>query len=297
MEYHDWSLLNYSPKMNEGDFTIRETARSFEIDIEGKRVTYQFASEDEQLALDIAVKGWTPEALVLWLDRQVRQIDIHQIELLKWLRDLVDHLLKARGMSISALMRCKFLLANTIQKKINDIRQQERDSVYQRCLFAPESKVSVSFDAAFTFVDGIYRDQRCYRGRWKPRKHFLGPDRVPAFDGVEDGEEMQCAEIIDSLAKVKYWIRNVARHPESFHLPTATDKFYPDFVAQLKDGRLFVVEYKGAHIAEGSDTAEKRTIGALWEQKSDGKGLFIIAEKIVDGKDVRQQLMEKIGAV
>ena len=52
-----------------------------------------------------------------------------------------------------------------------------------------------------------------------------------------------------------------------------------------------------APLAEGFDTAEKRTIGALWEQKSDGKGLFIIAEKTVDGKDVRQQLMEKIGDV
>ena len=297
MEYHDWSLLNYSPKMDEGEFMIRETARSFEIDIDGKRVTYQFASEDEQLALDIAAEGWTPEALVLWLDRQVRQMDIHQSELLKWLRELVDHLHKARGMSISALMRCKFLLANTVEKKINDIRREERDRVYQRYLFAPGSKVSVSFDDAFTFADGMYRDQRCYRGRWKPRKHFLGSDRVPAFDGAEDGEERQCAEVIDSLVQVKYWIRNVARHSESFFLPTATDKFYPDFVAQLADGRLFVVEYKGAHIAEGADTAERRTIGTLWERKSDGKGLFIIAEKIVDGKDVRQQLMEKIGAV
>ena len=93
---------------------------------------------------------------------------------------------------------------------------------------------------------------------------------MPAFDSAEDGEEAQCAQIIDSLAGVKYWIRNVARHSESFFLPTATDKFYPDFVAQLEDGRLFVVEYKGAHIAEGADTAEKRTIGALWERTSDG---------------------------
>ena len=297
MEYHDWSLLDYSPKMDEDAFTIRETARSFEIDIDGKRVTYQFAREAEQLVLDTAVKGWTPEALVLWLDRQGRQMDIHQSELIKWLRELVDHLHKARGMPISALMRCKFLLANTVAKKINAIRQEERDRVYQRYLFAPESNVSVSFDVAFTFVDGMYRDQRCYRGRWKPRKHFLGPDRVPAFDGAEDGEEMQCAQVIDSLAEVKCWIRNVVRHPKSFFLPTATDKFYPDFVAQLTDGRLFVVEYKGAHIAEGADTAEKRTIGALWERVSDGKGLFVIAEKSVDGKDVRQQVMEKIGAV
>ena len=246
MEYHDWSLLNYSPKMDEDDFTIRETARSFEIDIDGKRVTYQFASEDEQLALDIAVEGWTPEALVLWLDRQVRQVDIHQSELLKWLRELIDHLLKARGMSISALMRCKFLLANTVEKKIKVIRQQERDSVYQRYLFTPESKVSVSFDAAFTFVDGMYRDQRCYRGHWKPRKHFLGlRSRSRLLMVLEDGEEMQCAEILDSLADVKYWLRNVARHSQSFCLPTATDKFYPDFVAQLEDGTSFCRRIQG----------------------------------------------------
>ena len=141
----------------------------------------------------------------------------------------------------------------------------------------------------------MYWDQRRYRGRWKPSKHFFGPDRVPTFDGADDGEEMQCAQVIDSLAAVQYWIRNVARHSKSFWLPTATDKFYPDFVALLNDGRLLVVEYKGAHIAEGSDTNEKRTVGALWERKSNGKGLFVVAEKMVDGKDVRQQLVEKIG--
>ena len=57
--------------MDEQEFTIRETARSFEIDLDGNHITYQFASEEEQLALDIAVEGWTAETLVLWLDRQV----------------------------------------------------------------------------------------------------------------------------------------------------------------------------------------------------------------------------------
>jgi len=55
------------------------------------------------------------------------------------------------------------------------------------------------------------------------------------------------------------WIRNVARHTRSFWLPTTTDKFYPDFVAQLADGRLLVVEYKGALLAGAGvdDTNEK----------------------------------------
>ena len=65
-----------------------------------------------------------------------------------------------------------------------------------RYLFAPEAWVEVSFDHAFTFRNEMYRSQRRYRGRWKPRKHFLGADRMPAFDGVEDGEEFRCAQAI-----------------------------------------------------------------------------------------------------
>ena len=66
-------------------------------------------------------------------------------------------------------------------------------------------------------------------------------------------------------------------------------------MALLEDGRLLVVEYKGAHIAEGSDTAEKRAIGELWERKSDGKGVFVLAEKSVGEKGTRTQITEKIG--
>ena len=295
MEVHDWSLLDHSSKLGETEFAIRETSRSFEIDLDGNRITYQFADEAEQLALDVDVEGWTAEALAIWLDRQVRQPDIHQTELLRWLRDLVGHLINGRGMRIAALMRCKFILARKVREKIAAIRQRERDNVYQRYLFSPEAKVDVSFDEAFSFKDRMYWDQRRYRGRWKPRKHFLGPDHVPAFDGAENGEEFQCAQAIDSLPGLKFWIRNVARHPNSFWLPTATDKFYPDFVAQLDDGRLLVVEYKGAHIADGPDTAEKRTVGQLWEKKTGGNGLFIVVEKTVDGRDMREQIVEKIG--
>ncbi len=76
MEEHDWSVLNHSPHMDEHEFTLRETARSFEIDIDGRRVRYQFAGEEEQHMLNVDVAGWTQEALVVWLDRQVRQPDI-----------------------------------------------------------------------------------------------------------------------------------------------------------------------------------------------------------------------------
>ncbi len=221
-----------------------------------------------------------------------RQADIGQGELLRWLGDLVGHLIDDRNMHIAALMRCKFILARKIRSKMAAIRQQERKSVYKQYLFAPKAGVEVSFASAFKFQDRMYWDAKRYRGPWKPLKHFL--EHVPAFDGVPDGEEFQCAQALDSLKEVKFWLRNVARHPASFWLPTATDKFYPDFVAQLKDDRLLVAEYKGARDINSDDTREKRTIGELWERRSEGKGLFIVVGKSIDGKDSRAQLAEKI---
>ena len=296
MESHDWSLLDHPARLDEHEFTIRETAHGFEIDLDGNRLTYRFAGEQEQLSLNVDVEGWTQEALVLWLDKQVRQSDVGQAELVKWLSDLATYLINSRGLHVSALMRCKFILARKIRDKIDSIRRQERNSAYQARLFAAGAKPEVSFETAFVFRDGMYQGERRHRGHWKPNKHFLGPHAVPAFDGADDGEEIQCAQTLDGLPQVKFWVRNVSRHPASFWLPTATDKFYPDFVAQLEDGRLLVVEYKGARDADSTDTAEKRAIGELWQRASNGKGVFVVVEWSVNGKDMRQQLLDGIGS-
>lgn len=297
MEFHDWSLASHPARLDEAAFAIRETARSFEIDVDGSRVAYQFASEDEQLALDVDVDGWSPQNLVLWLDRQLRQPDINQSDLLKWLTDAIGHLIGPRKIHIAALMRTKFILARKLRERLASARLTEQQSVYQRYLFAPDARVQASFDNGFQFRGGMYRDVKKERGRWKPRKHFLGAEGLPAFDGVEDGEELQCAQAIDSLREVKFWLRNVAKNSESFWLPTASGKFYPDFVARLNDDRMMVIEYKGALLAGGGvdDTNEKRAIGRLWERSSGGKGLFVVIEKQLGDRDMRGQLQDKIG--
>ena len=297
MEHHFWSLLDHPARLNEHEFSVRQTERSFEIDIDGKQVRHHFIREQEQLALNFIVEGWTAENLAIWLDRKVHEGDISQAELLRWLTDLIHHLIYNRGMHITALTRCKFLLAQRIREKLNEFRFTERRTAYRHYLFEPEARVEVSFDSAFEFKEDMYGGCSFYRGRWKPNKHFLGPDRVPAMGGAQDGEEVQCAEALDSLPAVKYWVRNVSRHHDSFWFPTSTDKFYPDFVAQLNDGRFFVVEYKGEHIAEGSDTREKRTVGELWERHSKGDGLFLVVEKQRGGLDMRGQLREKVSKV
>jgi len=104
-----------------------------------------------------------------------------------------------------------------------------------------------------------------------------------------NGEEAECAAFIDGLEEVEYWVRNLDREDYSFWMPTSTDKFYPDFVVQLKDGRILVVEYKGADRWSDDDSKEKRLIGEVWEKRSKGRCLFIMPK----GKDfnaIRQKI-------
>jgi type III restriction enzyme len=298
MEAVDWSLAGFPVRFEAGEFDLHETADNFEIDLDGDRVVVHIGGEQEGLPLGIDVEGWTEEGLVLWLDRQVRQLDISQGDLIRWLGDVVHDLATTRRIPIAALMRAKYILARKIREKLASFRQSVRDGVYQQFLFDPGAKVQISFEEAFAFEfkSGMYWNQRSYRGRFRFRKHFLGPDQVPAFDGLPGGEEEMCASYIDSLEEVAFWVRNVRQHKNSFRLPTSTGNHYPDFVIRLKDGRTLVVEYKGGEGATSDKTRERRSIGKLWEQASGGHGLYLIVEKIVDGLDPRKQIKRKINA-
>ena len=63
----------------------------------------------------------------------------------------------------------------------------------------------------------------------------------------------------------------------------------------LHDDRLLVVEYKGKAYVTNDDSREKKQLGNLWEDRSGGKALFIMAEKRdARGRDVYQQLAAEL---
>lgn len=74
---------------------------------------------------------------------------------------------------------------------------------------------------------------------------------------------------------VTCWARNIPGRPvSSFWLQTSTDRFYPDFVGELTDGRVFAVEYKGEDRWSNDDSREKRAVGELWAAASSGRCVF-----------------------
>ena len=66
-------------------------------------------------------------------------------------------------------------------------------------------------------------------------------------------------------------------------------------MAELHDGRILVVEYKGEAYATNDDSREKAQVGARWEGSSNGRCLFVMAVKRDDqGRNVAQQLRHKL---
>ena len=292
-EYFEWSLADHSAQMETREFSVTETAETFEIDLDGDSLLLRHSDQSDQLMLDVPVDGWTEAGLVLLLDKQVRDSSISQGELVGWLSEVVRHLTTTRKIPLATLMRCRFVLARKLREKIAAIRRQESEKIYQRCLFDPGAKPEISFKYGFHFFEGMFAGVPTYQGtKYRFTKHFLGWDQVAAFDGKADGDEFRAAQQLDSVAEVEYWVRNVPKHQNAFFLPLNGVKTYPDFVAKLKDGRLLVVEYKGDHLIAGS--AEKLAVGQLWQATSEGQCIYVMAQKEQDGLNVKQQVQEAI---
>ena len=124
-------------------------------------------------------------------------------------------------------------------------------------------------------------------GRFDFNKHYY-----PVIGDLKsEGEEFQCAQFIDSHPRVNHWVRNLERREAaSFSLPLAGRNFYPDFIAELNDGRILVIEYKGDVYKTNDDSREKKQVGHCWADKGGDNCLFLFAVKDDNGRNIRQQM-------
>lgn len=151
---------------------------------------------------------------------------------------------------MTALVRTGNPLAQAIRRELDTRRQRVVVKGFQQAL--------PGLAAAPTLVDGfryhfVFHPDRYpgrppfYQGTYRFQKHFHGSSRIHDLrqrtDASHLAEEFVCARAIDEDRRVKHWVRNVERDERfSFWLPTSTDYFYPDFVAELTEGRVLAVE-------------------------------------------------------
>ncbi|MBN1488450.1 MAG: DEAD/DEAH box helicase family protein [Phycisphaerae bacterium] len=275
-----WDLSECSAALSEAEFSLASArGGAGEVDVsEAGRVEIRFVDQlHDQLSLLGAEPGWDMASLVNWLDRQIALPLRHEFTRAQssaFIHRIVTYLCEERGLPLDQLARHKFRLRNAVTSKLHTIRDEQAHQSYQRMLFqAGVAEIEVDPALCLSYSADRYSPNWYYEGTYRWRKHFF-----PLIGELQpQGEEFECALFLDQMEEVEYWVRNLERRVDSsFWLQTSTDRFYPDFVATLRDGRILVVEYKGEDRWSNDDSREKRAVGELWAERSQGMCLFIM---------------------
>jgi len=265
-----WNLAECDPAPFANRFAIRGETRAGEIDVTEKgRMTIAYVGElHDQLAMAIHEPAWTLPRLVNWIDRGIPHPDVTKPAARVFIHRALEAVMQTKGYTLDQLARYKYEARRSLGEEIQTLRASREVEKYSALFATDASSFETSSDLAILFDEQTYAYNQPYRGARRFNKHYFSI----IGDLKSEGEEFRCAVYLDEHPKVRFWVRNVDRKPNAFWLQLSGARFYPDFVAMLTDGRILAVEYKGAHLAE--DAKEKRLVGELWAEASEGHCLF-----------------------
>lgn len=298
LEY-PWNLTTVDAKVLQDDVSILNSAYSSndvgELDIDeakGKLKVKFLPKLQRDLGLVYKPENWDEVKLAAWLCKNILEESLtHEAKrnfVLAWVNDLLSQ----ENFDLARANTQKFIIRQLIEKRIQVLRKEAIHQAYQNFLFGNDDDHQIALsnetEYQFNFHPNAYapsKDDDGQYGEYAFRKHYYG--RIGAFDS---GEEFACACWLDQQAvkgKIEFWVRNLVRKEgSSFYLQKGDGRFYPDFVCKLPDGKILIVEYKGADKWEAAK--DDRQIGELWADLSGGQCKFIMI------KDKRFDLIESL---
>lgn len=295
-----WDLLARPADLS--SFRFNDESMTFEVSLENQKVHYRPAKDDVATYLPGFAQDRSEADLIGWLDHEIREPSVKQPMLREWLRRAVQSLLNDRGFSLAQLLKGQFILRRKLAEQLQLAKAEALKEGFEQALFHDGLELITSDAPGHSFT--YPADMALYPARYyfraetmRFRKHYypVPGDLDWKTPSGKLTEEFLCAQTIDLLDEVDFWVRNLV-HPSQFWMPTAKQRTYPDFVVRLNDGRILVVEYKGGDRFSGEQEKEKRMVGDLWAKRSDGKGLYLMAQKVDDkGRNVREQILATIG--
>lgn len=260
-------------------FQVAQESDVFEIGMDGSRVALRLAGS-AQMAMDWESSSIDADTLVGWLDQSLFKAPelagFTQSQRRAYLAAVVNHQLHGCGVPLVVLAQARFRLARAIEAHVGDLRDAATRRAFQQQVLGlgDGSAWLIEPDWAHphVFEPGRYPAPVAsrYGGRYQFGKHYF-----PVLADLKDGgQEFQCAQLIDRHPKVRHWVRNLDTAPCGFGLPTSRGRFYADFVAELVDGRVALLEFKGAHLLNDPYEIEKRQVGELWARTSGARAVF-----------------------
>lgn len=275
-------------------FSMVEQGTLWEVYLDGQRLRVGRGNAD-QLPLDSVTPTIGAEDLARWLSEELQHPsrnvarDVMPAHLRAFVLATVMHLINDQRVPLGQLARHQYPLVQRLALRIAELRDKASKSAFNQLVLDGGWVLEASAAHAFHFNPACYpvSAKKRYQGKFRFAKHFY-----PVLSDLEDGkEEWLCAVVINAHPMVKRWVRNLDSDPVAgFWLPTSSGRFYPDFVCELTDGRLFVAEYKGEHLRTMAREIEKGQVGQVWADRSDGTAVFAMLFKQERGMGLAQQI-------
>ncbi len=284
----DWEPSAYDAAPTSADLEKLDANRvaeggKLDVSASGQVTTEYIADLQRDLGLAYVPEHWDEVRLATWLCRNLPEPTITHPAKRAFVLHWLQALLRRPDFDLARVNRQKFLLRERLENRIRELQQRDLDRACQEMLF-PDNEhpaAAVSDDYTFEFPPNGYAPGRYDEGEYghyRFKKHYYG--QIGAFDNTE---EFECACWLDQQAekgRIQFWLRNpVRRAGSSFFLQKADGRFYPDFICKLPDGRILIVEYKGAHLWTTDKVEADRAIGGLWASLSNGRGRFVMVKE------------------
>ena len=278
---------------------MAEQATAWEVYLDGQKLRVG-RGDTAQLPLD-AVRGtFTEDDLTRWLSAELQHParnaarDVVPSHLRAFVLATVRHLVHEQRVPLEQLARHQHPLMQRLALRIAELRDQASRGAFRQLVLDGGWAIESSAAHEFRFDPAAYpvAANKRYQGKFRFSKHYY-----PVLADLDDGgEEWRCALAIDEHPQVRHWVRNLDSDPVAgFWLPTSFGRFYPDFVCELMDGRLLVVEYKGEQIRGMLKEIEKGEVGKLWAERSGGRCCFVMVFKQAAGMSMTQQIDAALG--
>lgn len=270
------------PATAEISLLANEQGSSAKIDIDERGKLKSEFLANVQLTLDFTYKpeNWNEIQLAAWLCENVETPWLIHEQKFAFVQNWLQKLLE--NVPLILAVRKKATIRNLIETKLDAIKSLSDEQAGQRLLLSPEAGKIIKVDDLFTFefsANDYFPASRYNPAKWgyhNFQKHYY-----PVIGDFDSKEEFECAQFLDKQAqagKIKFWLRNLVKTPNSFSLKKIDGRFYPDFVCVLPDDTILVVEYKGANMWDTPKVKADRQIGELWASLSNGRCKFVMVK-------------------
>lgn len=270
-----WAMDECETAISEIDFsTDLNVGSAAEISLDKEALVTKSVGDTRLTQLELIGEGddWLPIELTRWLDQELHRGDafmgLAKSESQPWLQRVVDLLAAERQGGLPVIVRRRHKLAGALRAKIADHgRRQIRKAIEWLIDKSPDS-VEASQEFTILIEEHDYKPAKLFESHTFKKHAF-------SYVGSMNGEEQECANRIDAHPNVKRWIRNTENsHHGGFSLPKSPGRFFPDFIVELLDGTMVLVEYKMGKMSHDPEELHKRRIGELWERRSGGRCRF-----------------------